>query len=66
MTNWKNLKKNPPTESCNICLKIGDSYDTFLFRRYTDYSWELYKYPRPISSGKVPDYALYINLDEIK
>lgn len=52
MINWKNLKKNPPTESCNICLKIGVTYDTFQFRRYTAYSWELYKYPKAIGSEK--------------
>ena len=66
MTNWKNLKKNTPIESCNICLKIGTSYDTYIFKRITDHSWELYKYPRAIGPEKVPDHALYINLDEIK
>ena len=66
MINWKNLKKNPPTESCNICLKIGVTYDTFQFRRYTADSWELYKYPRAIGPERVPDHALYIDLDEIK
>lgn len=67
MTNWKSLKKNPPIESCNICLKVGVTYDTFFFKRYTDYSWELqHKYPKSIGPEKVPDHALYINLDEIK
>ena len=66
MTNWKNLKSNPPTESCNICLKIGTSYDTYFFKRYTSYSWELTKFPQVISREKVPDHALYINLDEVK
>lgn len=66
MTNWKNLKNNPPTESCNVCLKIGVSYDTYYFKRYTSYSWELYKFPRAIGPEKVPDNAFYINLDEIK
>lgn len=66
MINWKDLKKNPPTENCNICLKIGVTFDTFVFKRYGSYGWELYKYPKTIGPEKVPDGALYINLDEIK
>ena len=66
MTNWKNFKKNPPTKSCNICLKIGTSYDTYFFKRYTNHSWELCKCPITIDPARVPDHALYINLDEIK
>ena len=66
MINWKNLQKNPPAENCNICLKIGVTYDTFVFKRYNDHSWELYKYPRTIGPEKVSDEALYINLDDIR
>lgn len=66
MTNWKNLKSNPPVEDCNICLKVGLNFETFAFKRYNSYSWELYKYPKTIGPEKVPDNALYINLDEIK
>lgn len=66
MTNWKKLKESPPISNCNICLKVGMSYDTYVFRRYTKYSWDLYKYPQGISPEKVPDDALYINLDEIR
>lgn len=66
MANWKNLKNNPPTENCNICMKVGVNFETYFFKRYTNYSWELYKYPRAIGPEKVPDNALYINLDEIK
>lgn len=66
MANWKNLKNNPPAENCNICMKVGVNYETYFFKRYTNYSWELYKYPRAIGPEKVPDNALYINLDEIK
>lgn len=65
MAIWKNLKSNPPKETCNICLKVGVTYDTFVFRRYTNYSWDLYKFPKAIGPEKVPNDALYINLDEI-
>ncbi len=66
MINWKDLKNNPPDENCNICLKIGVSYDTYFFKRHNSYSWELCKYPRIFGPEKVPDGAQYINLDEIK
>lgn len=66
MVNWKNLRQNPLTENCNICLKIGSNYETYYFRLYPSHTWELYKYPRFISPEKVPEEAQYINLDEIK
>lgn len=66
MTNWKNLRQNPPSKDCNICVKVGSSYETYCFKRHTDYSWELLKYPRTIELEKIPGEALYINLDEIE
>ena len=66
MTNWKNLRTNPPTEDCNVCVKIGDNYETYRFIAYTGYSWGLYKYPRTYGPDKVSKNAQYINLDEIK
>lgn len=66
MVNWKNLKNNPPCEDCNICIKVGDNYETFKFIAHTSYSWSLYKYPKTIASEKVPEEAFYINLDDIK
>lgn len=66
MTNWKNLRLNPPKEDCNVCVKIGLDYETFQFKRYSDVGWELIKHSRPVNQKKIPGYALYINLDEIK
>lgn len=66
MINWKNLRNNPPTENCNICLKIGSCYDTYKFRKYSERNWELSKYPIMIESFQIPEHALYINLDDIK
>ena len=69
MQSWKtgkNLRTNPPKEDCNICVKIGSSYDTYKFKVYSERNWGLIKYPKTIDSCKVPEEALYINLDEIK
>lgn len=66
MINWKNLRVDPPREDCNICVKIGSSYDTYKFKVYSECNWGLIKYSRTIDSYKVPEEALYINLDEIK
>ncbi len=66
MINWKNLKINPPTENCNICLKVGVNFETYLFKLCGSSGWELYKYPKTIGPGNIPDNALYIILDDIK
>lgn len=66
MTNWKNLKLNPPAEDCDICVNIGVTYDTFQFKRYSDIGWDLIKNMRQIDPRKIPDDAKYINLNEIK
>lgn len=66
MSNWKNLKVNPPKGTCNICVKIGVTYDTFVFKKISESDFELYKYPQTIKSCKIPDNAYYINLNEIK
>lgn len=66
MTNWKNLILNPPIEDCDICVKIGGNYETFQFKRYSSVGWGLIKSMRPIDSSKIPDNAMYINLNEIK
>lgn len=65
MTNWKHLHRNPPGENCDICVKNGDCYETYKFRRHTDYSWELAKYPRTFTPDQLPEDTLYINLNEI-
>ena len=39
MENWKNLRTNPPKEDCNICVKIGSSYDTYKFKVYSERNW---------------------------
>lgn len=65
MTNWKNLRLNPPREDCNLCVKIGATFDTYYFKRYSDVGWELVKNHRSIDQAKIPEYAVYINLDEI-
>lgn len=65
MTNWKNLRINPPTENCNICLKIGTNYETFFFKTYSKDSWELIKDARPFGCHRIPAEAMYINLNEI-
>ncbi len=66
MTNWKNLKCNPPPDNCDVCVKIGMTYDTFQFKRYSKIGWELIKNMRPIDQCKIPEDAMYIILDEIK
>lgn len=66
MTNWKNLRLNPPTEDCNVCMKIGTNYETFQFKRYSDVGWGLIKNMRQIDPCKIPSDAMYIILDEIK
>lgn len=65
MINWKNLRCNPPQENCNLCVKIGLNYETYMFRLLSATNWDLYKYPKTISQEELPDYAMYINLDEI-
>ena len=50
MENWKNLRTNPPKEDCNICVKIGSSYDTYKFKVYSERNWGLIKYPKTIDS----------------
>lgn len=64
MTNWKNIHLNPPTERCNICLKVGDNYETYIFGRYHN-SWELSKMGRKFSREQIQPHAQYIVLDEI-
>lgn len=66
MITWKSLRSNPPDKDCNICIKVGDNYETFKFKAHTIYNWSLHKYPQNIPMDKVPKEALYINLDEIK
>lgn len=66
MANWKNLRDNPPDKDCNICVKVGDNYETFKFRVHTEYCWSLHKYLQDVTMDKMPEEALYINLDEIK
>jgi hypothetical protein len=66
MVNWKNLRADPPKKDCDICVKIGSSYDTYKFKIYSECNWGLIKHPKTIDSYKVPEEALYINLDEIR
>lgn len=66
MTTWINLLEDPPKEDCNICVKVGDNFETFQFRRYSVSGWEIHKQSRPIELKKIPTNAVYINLDEIK
>lgn len=66
MINWKNLRDNPPTEKCNVCVKVGTNFETYKFVLHSPISWGLYKYPRYIDSADIPQEAMYINLDEIK
>ncbi len=64
--NWKTLWKNPPSENCHICIKIGDNYETYRFVRYSTIGWGLYKHPlKEIDITAIPPHALYIILDEI-
>lgn len=65
MTNWKNLRINPPKEDCNMCVRIGTDYEIFQFKRHSKDGWELVKNTRPIDLQKIPEHALYINLNEI-
>lgn len=65
MINWINLRTNPPTKDCNICVKVGVDYETYKFQRYSDIGWELYKNLKAIGQDKIPENAMYINLDEI-
>lgn len=65
MINWKNLRDNPPTGNCNICIKVGSDYETYKFIVRSENNWVLIKYPRSIESHKVPKEAMYINLNEI-
>lgn len=64
MVNWKNLIKNPPIEDCNICMKVGKNYETYRFVWLSRVCWQLEKL-NPIEMTKIPEEALYINLDEI-
>ena len=66
MSHWKNLLEEPPIRDCNICIKVGDNFETYLFKRYSHTGWEIYKQHRPIEPSKIPSSAVYINLDEIK
>ena len=66
MTYWKNLFKDPPHGDCNICIKVGDNFETYFFKRYSHTGWEIYKQLRPIEPSRIPAGAVYINLDEIK
>lgn len=66
MTNWKNLKLNPPSDDCNVCVKIRVNYDTYQFKRYSDIGWDLIKNLKPVDPCKIPDHAMYIILDDIK
>lgn len=66
MTNWKNLKLNPPLENCDICVKVGMTFDTLQFKRYSDTGWGLFKNMRPIEQCKIPEHAMYIILNDIK
>lgn len=66
MIKWENLKDNPPIESCNLCIRIGQCYDTYKFIRYSPIGWSLYKNLKEIDHSKIPDEAFYINLDVIK
>lgn len=65
MINWKDLRLNPPAEECNICVKIGENYETYRFMVFTEKSWGLYKYPKTITMNAVPLCAKYIILDDI-
>lgn len=65
MSNWKNLRTNPPKEDCNICVKVGDDYETYKFKVHSEHNWSLVKYLRTIDSCKVPKEAQYVNLNEI-
>lgn len=66
MTNWKNLRFNPPNDNCDVCVKIGTNYETFQFKRYSDVSWELIKNMGPVNHLLISDDALYIILNDIK
>ncbi len=66
MRNWKNLLEDPPTSDCNICIKVGDNFETYQFKRYSDTGWAIHKQHRPIEPNRIPANAVYINLDEIK
>lgn len=65
MTNWKNLRLNPPCENCEVCVKIGLNYETYRFIRYSEVGWDLVKNGRQIDQSKIPEHAMYIILDEI-
>ena len=65
MTNWKNLINNPPTDDCDICIRVGRNYETYRFRRFNAKTWEISKNGRAIDVVKIPVDALYINLNEI-
>lgn len=62
---WKSLHLNPPTEDCNICVRVGDNYETYWFKKYTDSSFVLVKFPKEISPREIPQDAMYVNLDNI-
>lgn len=66
MTNWKNLRSNPPVENCNVCVKVGDNYETYKFKRHSDIGRCLNKFTRDYDAASIPKEAMYINLDEIK
>ncbi len=65
MVNWKNLKANPPIESCNVCLKFGTTFDTFKFRRHSEQGWDISRGYKFIEPQNIPDDTLYIILDDI-
>lgn len=65
MENWRNLRNSPPKEDCNICVKVGSDYETYKFKVYSEHNWCLVKFQKSIDAYKVPENALYINLDEI-
>ena len=65
MTNWKNLLEYQPMKDCNICVKVGDNFETYHFKRYSDIGWAIFKQARQIDLRRIPTNAVYINLDEI-
>ncbi len=66
MINWKNLRLNPPSDDCNLCVKIGTNYETYQFKRHSDIGWSLLKNLRPIDQSRIPEHAMYIILDDVK
>ena len=63
---WRNLKKNPPKQNCNVCLRIGQNYETFQFIRFSKIGWGIFKNLKECDIKAIPDNTEYIVLDEIK